>query len=248
MFAEAYKIQRLSHVLRGKRAIKALYQVIDKYKAIVKLEPDNYTAFNNLGLAHLSLAKLKTGHEAEKHHHESMNYYKAALEIKPDGHVSLNNWGISLLYLAEMKDGEEAEKLYRKSMEKYEAALDIKPDYHMALVSWGCTLLGLAALEHIEDKEEYYTQAESILLKADSILPGCGSYNLACVGALRGDSAQCKRWLENAYEHGTLQSIKQMQKEPDFEAVRHEKWFKNFIGMLKRKKIIAYIRRNLFID
>ncbi len=240
-FSQAYKIQMFVPMVRGKRAVKFLHEVIDNYEAVIKIKPDYHRALNNLGIALLNLAKLKTGSEAQQLLDESIVKYKAALEIKPDDNVSLNNWGISLLHLAEMKSGEEAETLYNESIQKYEAALDIEPDYHVALISWGSTLLDLSDLKTGKEEDDCLRLAESKLIRAEEISPGCGSYNLACLAALRGESLECKKWLESARKYDTLQSIRHMGKDQDFDSVRSEKWFKDFL----KKQKYQYVKGRL---
>ena len=157
-----------------------------------------------------------------------------------------NSWGVSLYYLAEMKSGEETLRLYKESTEKFEAALKVEPDYEMALVSWACCLLGLAEIGTGEEREKFINLAESKLLKAEEISPGLGSYNLACVAALRCDGLECKRWLENADHFGTLQSVNHMKKDRDFDFVRHEKWFKEILRTQRHKEIIGYLKKHIF--
>ncbi len=65
------------------------------------------------------------------------------------------------------------------------------------------------------------------------MLPGSGSYNLACVSALLGDDPECRKWLKQSQKSGNLPSIEHLQEDPDLDSVRKKDWFKKIITSLE---------------
>ncbi len=88
---------------------------INFFKRIIELDPENYRAHYNLGIAYFNL----------NHFEQALKSYKIALSIKPDHkHVYYN---IGLLH-------EKAENL-ENAIEAYEKALEIDPNYIYAMHS-----------------------------------------------------------------------------------------------------------------
>ena len=82
---------------------------INFFKRIIELDPENYRAHYNLGIAYFNLNRFE----------EALNSYKIAISIKPDNkHVYYN---IGLLH-------EKTENL-ENAIESYEKALEIDPNY-----------------------------------------------------------------------------------------------------------------------
>jgi len=155
--------------------------------------------------------------------------YQAALEIKPDKHEALYNWGAALYEQAKAKVGEEADRLFALAYEKYQAALKIKPDLHEVLNNWGATLFAQAKTKAGEEADRLFAEAKEKLLSAESISPGSGTYNLACLSALRGEEAECLRWLEKSRALGKLPSREHLANDPDLDNVCESEWFKAFL-------------------
>ena len=86
---------------------------IKYFKRIIEIDPNNYRAHYNLGIAYFNLNRFD----------EALNSYKIAILIKPDyKHIYYN---IGLLH-------EETENL-EEAMKAYEKALEIDPDYIYAM-------------------------------------------------------------------------------------------------------------------
>jgi len=86
---------------------------IEYFKRIIEIDPNNYRAHYNLGIAYFELKRFE----------EALNSYKIAISIKPDfKHIYYN---IGLLH-------EENENL-GDAIEAYEKALEIDPDYIYAM-------------------------------------------------------------------------------------------------------------------
>ena len=185
------------------------------------------------GTALSEQAKTKSGGEADRLFRLAGEKYEAALKIKPDLHEALNNWGTALLEQAKTKSGVEADRLFRLAGEKYEAALKIKPDKHEALYNWGNALSEQAKTKSGGEADDLFGLAEQRLLSAEAIRQGSGAYNLACVKALQGISAECRQWLEIAYRLDTLPRHEHLIKDKDLDSVRGQGWFKQ---LLKKRK------------
>jgi len=96
---------------------------INFFKRIIELDPENYRAHYNLGIAYFNL----------NHFEQALKSYKIALSIKPDHkHVYYN---IGLLH-------EKAENL-ENAIEAYEKALEIDPNYIYAMHSLKAVRLNL---------------------------------------------------------------------------------------------------------
>jgi len=86
---------------------------IKYFKRIIEIDPNNYRAHYNLGIAYFELKLFE----------EALNSYKNAISIKPDyKHIYYN---IGLLH-------EENENL-EEAIKAYESALEIDPDYIYAM-------------------------------------------------------------------------------------------------------------------
>ena len=191
-----------------------------------------FTANFQFGNTLFFQAKGKTGDEAVRRYALACEKYEAAVRIKPDKHEALYNWGIALFSQAKTKTGAEAERLYALACEKYEAAVRIKPDMHEAFSNWGSTLGDQAKTKTGAEAERLYTQAAQLLSKAESLFPGYAAYNLACLAAVHGDTAQCRRWLEASLHGGRLPSREHIGHDSDLDSVRNLDWFKEFLAKL----------------
>ena len=88
---------------------------INFFKRIIELDPENYRAHYNLGIAYFNLNRFE----------EALNSYKIAISIKPDNkHVYYN---IGLLH--------EKTENFESAIEAYEKALKIDPNYIYAMHS-----------------------------------------------------------------------------------------------------------------
>ncbi|OGW18328.1 MAG: hypothetical protein A3G93_06195 [Nitrospinae bacterium RIFCSPLOWO2_12_FULL_45_22] len=115
-----------------------------QFSRITEIEPKDYGAFYNWGLALSDLARLK---QDEGLFQEAFEKYKRAVELKPDFPEAFHNWGNALLRLAELK---QDERLFQEAFEKYKRAVELKPDYFRAFNNWGIALSDLAKLKRDE--------------------------------------------------------------------------------------------------
>ncbi|HEX8654445.1 MAG TPA: SIR2 family protein [Allosphingosinicella sp.] len=216
---------------RGEGAEALLAQAEEKFAAALAIKPDKYDALSNWGNALTDRAKMAEGGAADALFEQAAQKYAAALAIKPDMHDALYNWGVALFHQAKMKQEAAAVALLEQAVGKYAAALAINPRKHEALNSWGSALLGLAQMHRGEAVEPLLKQAEEKLEQAEELLPGSGSYNLACARAIRGDSAAASTWLRRSKEQSPdFPGCEHLLRDPDFDGIRHSA---DFLSALK---------------
>lgn len=105
----------------------------DMFKRIIEIEPDNYRAYYNLGIANVNLSKIK----------EAKECYEEAIKIKPDYKYCLYN--IGLIY--------ESEGEFQEALNYYEKALEIDSKFPYAFNARNQILSNLEELKR--SKEEY---------------------------------------------------------------------------------------------
>ena len=213
----------------GDEADRLFQEAGDKYQAALEIKPDMHEALYNWGYTLDDQARTKSGEEADRLFQLAGEKYQAALEIKPDKYVALHNWGKVLADQARTKSGEEADRLFQLAGEKYRAVLEIKPDTHEALNNWGSALLDQARTKSEDEAGQLFQQSFEKLSQAEELKPGSGSYNLACLSALRGDFGGCREWLKNAKYYGNLPDLSHLQSDSYLDSVREEPWFQDFL-------------------
>jgi len=89
-------------------------KAVECFKKIIEMDPNNYRAWYNLGIAYFNLNRIQ----------DALNAYNQALEIKPDYMYCYYN--IGLLY--EVSEGD-----LEKALENYEKALTYNKEFVYAL-------------------------------------------------------------------------------------------------------------------
>ncbi len=206
-----------------------LSEAYAKFAAAFEMMPDTPAALNNWGIALAGQAKIRSGEEADGLWLQACGKHAAALEIKPDDADALNLWGIALSAHARTKEGTAAADLWSEAYGKFGAALEAKPESGATLAYWGNVLLWQAHAQTGEEARRLLAESDEKLLRADAISPGTGTYDLACVRALRSDEGGCLEWLKRSREHGKLPSRAKIDGDSDFDSVRDCDWFKAFL-------------------
>ena len=203
-----------------------------KYAEAVRIKPDDHAAFNNWGNLLMQWARTKTDAEADALRERAEEKYAEAVRIKPDMHEAFNNWGLLLMQWAQVKSDAEADELRERADAKYAQAMRIKPDDHAAFYNWGILYLNWYRDKTDAEAREMLTRAESVLLRAESVKLGSGSYNLACVYALKGDEAACRKYLIESKESNDLPSRSHLEQDEDLDPIRATAWFQEFLAAL----------------
>ena len=225
----------LSDLAKTKSGIEAekLYdEAIEKHQKAREYKPDSYATYNNWGIALSDLAGTKSRIEAEKLYDEAIEKYQKAIEYKPDYHEAYNNWGVALMKLAETKSGIEAEKVYKESFKKYQKAREYKPDFHEAYDNWGVALMELAKIKSDSEAEGLYDEA--IEKYQQAIKYGGGSYNLACLYALRNRKEEALKYLDHVLSRAEV-SVKLVEEDNDWNSLRDDPDFKRLLSQYKGK-------------
>ena len=200
-----------------------------KYEKATEIKPNDYESFINWGIALSKQALTKDGEEVDELFEKAWEKYEKAVAIKPDSYEAFYNWGIALTNQAHIKDEDEAYRLHEKAIEKYRRVIGIKQDHQNAFNHLGDALLTQAHINKGAKAEKLLEEAEEKCLKAEAIEEGFGSYNLACIAAVQGKGKDCKGWLEKARLHESFPGYKYVDEDKDFDNVRDEEWFKEFL-------------------
>ncbi|MCE9535011.1 MAG: hypothetical protein K8R65_01195, partial [Nitrospirae bacterium] len=88
----------------------------------------------------------------------------------------------------------------------------------------------MAQAEGKSEMEKLICQSEENARKAESLVPGAGAYNLACIEARRGNEDGCQAWLTKSKELGKLPSREHLLQDSDLSSVRQKDWFQSFLG------------------
>ena len=222
----------LAETKSGIEAEKLYEEAIEKYQKAIEYKPNYYQAYNNWGTALMKLAETKSGIEAEKLYEEAIEKYQKAIEYKPNCYAAYNNWGATLSDLAGTKSGIKVEKLYEEAIEKYQEAIMYRPDYYQAYNNWGTALSDLAKTKSGSEAEELYDKAIEKFQQA--IKYGGGSYNLACLYALRNRKEEALKYLDHALSRGKV-SVKLVEEDNDWDAFREDPDFKRLLSQYKGK-------------
>lgn len=111
----------------------------DMFKRIIEIDPSNYRAYYNLGIANFNLSKIE----------EAKECYEEAIKIKPDYKHCLYN--IGLVY--------ENEGAFQEALNYYEKALEIDPKFPYASNARNQIL---SNLEELKRSKEDYTQNKNL--------------------------------------------------------------------------------------
>ncbi len=195
---------------------KLLSESCEKYKKAAEINPKNYNIFYNWGTVLSRWAKIRND---EKLFVESCEKFQKAAEINAKDDSIFNNWGTVLSDLAKITNDE---KLFEECCEKYQKAAEINPNNKSIFVNWGSTLCSIAQLKN--DLNSYKQEIESILLKAEAIKEGSGSYNLACLYSLLDQKDVALIWLEKSLRFNNP-GKKHIESDPDLINIKSDPQF-----------------------
>lgn len=212
-----------------KEADELLALAYEYFDQALHLKPEYPGVLSNWGTALATQAKMKSGEMSNSLYVQAYEKFRRAIEVEPTSPETLYNWGATLLEQAKTKTGDEMEYLYEQGCAKLREALHLSPDYYFAHISYGTARLLQVGNRIGGDIYALLLEAEEHLLRAESIQPGDGAYNLACVYARLGNEAACREWLERTRELGKLPSREYVKNDPDLENIKDSQWFKDFL-------------------
>jgi tetratricopeptide (TPR) repeat protein len=211
----------------GEAADVLFAQAQEKYAAALAIKPDKQQALFNWGATLSDQASTKQGKAADVLFDAAVEKYAAALAIEPQDYEALANLGGVFADQAKIKKGKRAEALFAAANEKYAAAYAIQPNESVILANWAEVLLSEARSKHGEFKEALLRDAQEKCEIAEAIQPGSGSYNLACIFALRGDAESASRFLRQGKEKSVdFPGCDHILQDSDFDRIRRTGAFK----------------------
>lgn len=119
---------------------------------------------------------------------------------------------------------------YLEASEEYKVATILNPRNSEAFCNWGTALSDLAKTKSGSEAEELYDKAFENFQQA--IKYGGGSYNLACLYALRNRKEEALKYLDHALSRGKV-SIKLVEEDNDWDAFREDPDFKPLLSQYK---------------
>ena len=198
-------------------------EVSEKYAEIVKLNPDDYVAYNNWGACLSEIARIKSDEKLFEQANQKFEQAVQRVHIEPEKYGVYCNWGVALAEWARLKGNE---KLFEQAHQKFEHAVNIESNKPEVYDNWAGILIYWSKLKiGTPEYEGLLKQAEGKCLKAESLRKGSSAYRLARIYALRSDKEQCRKWLLTGQEAGTLPERDYAMKESDLGKVKNEPWF-----------------------
>ena len=174
----------------------------------------------------------------------------------------LSKWGSSRLqhsrFLKKCSDAtssllDRVESLLVQSQELFEQSLKFDESNIEARVNLGVSLMDLALLASTPQTDVLFSRAFSIFSAVEEMEGGKGkaSYNMACLYGilLKGFTPQskskpptassdytqqCRHYLQQSLDRGTLPKAAVVQADPDLSAVSHHKWFQQILDQRAR--------------
>lgn len=213
-----------------------------KFNQALVLEPTMFEAANNQGVCFDSeadaLAEMNLP-AARANWNLAYAQYHLALQIKPEMHEALNNWGVALASEADAladDDIDSANQNWHAAITKYRQALLLKPTLAGTMANLARSLLkqygylsGVVA--HTDAKLQALLQeAHALSQQAESLAPGFGAYNLACIFELQGDDENSLLWFEKSQATGRVYTRQYIATGQEYDAIHDnptfQGWFK----------------------
>lgn len=197
----------------------------EKYAEAVRIKPDFNAAYHNWGGVLNDWAQVLPPEEQSAKFAEAEEKYVTALHITPDDYEAYCNWGRVLLAWALALPLANRPGKLAEAGKKFAKAVQIKPSYHEAYASWGSALFEWARALPLVERPHKLAEAREKLLLAEQYSVGAGSYDLACIAALSGNTHEAQHWLENCRVHKTLPDCDNLRTDKDIDSLRALDWF-----------------------
>ncbi|HEY3744211.1 MAG TPA: hypothetical protein VGL53_30405, partial [Bryobacteraceae bacterium] len=221
----------LANTKSGGEGEQLLEEAALRCREALRLNPAFAEAFSNWGVAFHGLAKIKSGAEADQLFIEAGQKQLEALRLKPNSAQPLLRWGNALGEWAQTKRGAEADQLFAEAGQKYAEALRIKPALADAHNYWAADLIYQANTKTGAQADILYDQARVHALQAESISPGVGRFNLACIEGRLGNSDAAVAHLRS-WQSVMRVTQKIVRDESDFDLIRTDPEFAAFVQTL----------------
>jgi hypothetical protein len=134
---------------------------------------------------------------------------------------------------SKQESGSKKEALINEAISLFDQAINLKPDDPYYLNNKAGVLIDKAKLKSGKERDDLFVEAETSLRAAEYLNPGCASYSMACLMALREREEECKEWLDKALEKNRLPSLHYIENDNDLKIYKDRDWFINFIIFLR---------------
>jgi tetratricopeptide (TPR) repeat protein len=217
-----YNSGYLIHQLAKLENKESLYlESIEIYEKAIALNPKYESALMNCGHAIYELAILK--HDATLYE-QSIKKFEQIIALNPKSYFAFNNWGVTIKQLAKLKNDT---RLYEQCIEKYKQSILLNPTYYHAFENWGNAIKELAL---ITNDEKLFSESFEKINKAIEL--GAGSYNLACLYAVRNDKLKALSTLKICLENNE-QNVTFIKNDEDWKPFLEDF---DFIALLEKHK------------
>ena len=223
-------------------------ELLNEGKACLQRIPDSartLASWNNLGKINIDIAKHQSRNS------KKIEYINNAIEcferaIASNKNYSNKNyskpwvnWGAALIELARISDDNDKKNMYLNlAEEKFLRVSKLKPKDPESWDNLGNIDLHRAGMVgNGPERMHYLNRAEKNLHHSLELDPKgvCSLYNLACSAALKSNVLECVQLMQKAHDGGALPSLPDIERDTDFDQVRHLKEFKDFIAKVEKE-------------
>ena len=215
-------------------------QASQKFAIALQLDPQSANAANDWGVAlgeeAIAISAAAPGNLADARilWDQARQKYALGLQIDPTNGRIARNWASELSIEASSlapSNLPAARELWKQAYERLANVIGTDPDDALAFVNLTSAMLqeraallkassqtlSLANTETVD----LLQKAKQMLLALQGNAAGSGAYNLACVYALEGQTANAMQWLERSSAAGRLPKKSHLLKDSDLENLRN---------------------------
>ena len=165
---------------------------------------------------------------------ESLNLagscFKEAVELDAANTRAMNNWSHNeIMQTTYANDEETKSKLLESAKIRLEHAMTIDPTNKHAWFNLGLVEKLKSEMVSGVEKNQFLDAAIGFHLKAEAIMPGHSSLELARIFSIKGDLDQAFKWLE-VWLSGPKGDITELKEDEDFNNLKDEKRYQALVS------------------
>ena len=178
----------------NKGSTDLLREACDKFQKAHTIAPKDWEVAYAYGTMILNVAYCESKRDAGQYQ-MAVQCLETAVALRPNDYESLIACGIALLNLILTDESAASEQLYIEAQVFLRKAMKLKPRRPESCCNYGVLLLSWADFLAEKERPGKMREAESYLLKSESIQTGIAAYNLAYLYAILGDIDKSREWL-----------------------------------------------------
>lgn len=188
---------------------------------IVELLEDGHLNFENSLRAKALIA------EHDEEWSDSLKYWETVLVERPENNEALLHIGFANYKLA--ANHRKDPTYLNKAVDTYHHIMSSAPEYFED--AYGFDDQSIEPEDHEGNAEDFwiFQQVEGLIFKTDELKNYHSILNIACQYAADGQIKNARDCLEQVSPIYHASNCKQLQEDPDLEAVRDQKWFKKIV-------------------